>query len=41
METLIVLGIIGLVGYSIYRAGKKEGSRKEFGVGRSRGRGRR
>lgn len=41
METLIVMGIIGLLGYTIYKAGKREGSRKGFGVGRSRGRWRR
>ncbi len=41
MESLIVLGIIGFVGYGIYKAGKRQGSRKGYGVGRSRGRWRR
>ena len=41
MDILIFFGVIGLVAYSIYKAGKREGSRKGFGVGRSRGRWRR
>ncbi len=36
MQGLIVLGILVFVGYSLYRNGKREGSRKGFGVGRSR-----
>ena len=38
MEGLIVLGILVFVGYSLYRAGKRTGSRKGYNVGRSRGR---
>ena len=38
MEGLIVLGMLAFVGYWLYRAGKREGSRKGFGVGRNRAR---
>ena len=38
MEGLIVLGILVMVGYSLYRSGKRAGSRKGYGVGRSHGR---
>ena len=38
METLVILGLVGVVGYYIYRVGKREGSRKGYGIGRSRGR---
>ena len=38
MEGLIVIGILGAIGYTIYKSGKREGSRKGFGVGKSRGR---
>ena len=31
---IIVLGIIAAVGVAIYKSGKREGSRKGFGVGR-------
>ena len=34
----ILLGIVALVVYSVYRAGKREGSRKGFNAGRFRGR---
>jgi hypothetical protein len=34
----IILGIVALVVYRIYRAGKREGSRKGFNAGRQRGR---
>ena len=34
MEGLIVLGVLCAVGYTIYRAGKREGSIKGFNVGR-------
>ena len=37
MEGLIVLGVIAYVVYRAFRAGKREGSRKGFGVGRARG----
>jgi len=33
MEGLIVLGILYVIGYSIYRAGKRTGSIKGFNVG--------
>ena len=40
MEFVIILGALALVivSCSLYRAGKREGSRKGFGVGRSRAR---
>lgn len=38
MEKLIVVGIVIFLGYSLYRAGKREGSIKGFHVGRQRGR---
>ena len=38
MEGLIVLGILVFIGYSLYRSGKRTGSRKGYSVGRSRGR---
>jgi hypothetical protein len=38
VEALIVLGVLAFVGYCLYRAGKREGSRKGFGVGRDRAR---
>jgi hypothetical protein len=34
MVDIIVLGVIAAVGLAIYRSGKREGSRKGFGVGR-------
>ena len=37
MEALIVLGVIAYVVYMAFREGKREGSRKGFGVGRDRG----
>ena len=38
MDYLIALGVIYVVGYLIYRNGKREGSKKGYGVGLSRGR---
>ena len=38
METLILLGILVGVGYWIYMAGKRTGSRKGYQVGFRRGR---
>jgi hypothetical protein len=36
MEGLIVLGIVVFVGYSLYKCGKRTGSRKGYNVGRFR-----
>lgn len=36
MEALIAIGVIAAIGYIGYRAGKREGSRKGFCVGRRR-----
>ena len=36
MQGLIVLGILVFVGYSLYKSGKRTGSRKGYNVGRSR-----
>ena len=41
MEDLIVLGILALIGYLLYRSGKRIGSRKGYNVGRSHRRQRR
>jgi hypothetical protein len=41
MESLIVLAILGGIGYCLYRAGKRTGSIKGFNVGRWRRRFRR
>ena len=41
MESLILIGIVVGIGYWIYKAGKREGSRKGFHAGRRRGRFRR
>ena len=38
METLIGLGVLAFVGWCLYRAGKRIGSRKGFHVGRDRAR---
>jgi hypothetical protein len=38
MEAWIVLGILGVIGFSLYRSGKRIGSRKGYNVGRSRAR---
>ena len=38
MEGLIVFGILVVIGYWLYRSGKRTGSRKGYSVGRSRGR---
>ena len=38
MEGLIVLGILMLVAYAIYKNGKRDGSRTGYGVGRAHGR---
>lgn len=38
MEGLFVLGVLAFVGYCLYRAGKRTGSRKGYGVGRDRAR---
>ena len=37
MGALIALGVIGFIVYQAFREGKREGSRKGFGVGRDRG----
>ena len=36
METLFVIGLVAVVAYWFYKAGKHVGSRKGYGVGRSR-----
>jgi len=41
MDLLFVIGVVGLIGYAIYRTGKRTGSRKGYNVGRSRSRRRR
>jgi len=41
MGELLILGIVAFVLYSIYRAGKRIGSRKAYGIGRFHGRRRR
>ena len=41
METFIVIGILGALGYWIYKSGKRTGSRKGYNAGRSRARRRR
>ena len=41
MDGLILLGIIIAVGYWFYKGGKRDGSRKGYGVGLARGRRRR
>lgn len=38
MEGLLVLGLVMLVGWLVYRAGKRTGSRKGYAVGRWQGR---
>jgi hypothetical protein len=38
MESLMVLGIVVFIGWSLYKSGKRIGSRKGYGVGRSHGR---
>jgi hypothetical protein len=38
MEGLIVLGVVVFIGFAIYKSGKREGSRKGYGVGRAHGR---
>ena len=38
MGELIVVGIVVFIGYSLYRTGKRDGSIKDYGVGRSHGR---
>ena len=38
METWIALFLVGAAGWWLFRAGKRIGSRKGYGVGRSRGR---
>jgi hypothetical protein len=38
MGSLVFVGILGAVGYGLYRSGKRTGSRKGFNVGVSRGR---
>lgn len=38
METLVVLAVLGLIGVTLYRQGKRIGSRKGYHVGRSRAR---
>jgi len=37
MEGWIVFGILAFLGYGFYKSGKREGSRKGYGVGRSHG----
>lgn len=36
METVIVLGILSIVGYYVFRAGKRKGSKQGYGAGRAR-----
>jgi hypothetical protein len=36
MQGLILLVILGFIGYALYRSGKRIGSRKGYNVGRSR-----
>jgi len=38
MEVLLTLGFFGVIGYWIYRSGKRAGSRKGYYVGLLRGR---
>jgi Na+/proline symporter len=38
MDALIFFGIVIFIGYTLYRAGKREGSIKGYNVGRSHGR---
>ena len=38
MELLLAIGVIYVIGYLIYRNGKREGSKKGYGVGLHRGR---
>ena len=38
MQGLIIIGILVFAGYSLYRIGKRTGSRKGYHVGRSHGR---
>ena len=38
MEGFIALGVLGLICWALYRAGKSIDSRKGFGVGRAIGR---
>ena len=38
MELLLAIGVIYAIGYLIYRNGKREGSKKGYGVGLNRGR---
>ena len=37
MERLIMIGILAFIGWSLYRSGNRIGSKKGYGVGRSRG----
>jgi len=41
LETFLVLGVIALIAYSIYRSGKRAGSRGGYAAGRYRKRRRR
>ena len=41
MEALFILGTLIVIGYALYRSGKRVGSRKGYNVGFSRGRRRR
>jgi hypothetical protein len=41
MEALLILGALIVIGYALYRSGKRVGSRKGYHVGFSRGRRRR
>ncbi len=41
MGELLVIGVLGWVGYSLYSDGKRTGSRKGFNVGVHKGRKRR
>ena len=36
MEVLIGLAVLAFLGWSLYRAGKRTGSRKGYNVGRAR-----
>ena len=41
VEVLIICGILAVIGYSLYRSGKRDGSREGYNVGLARGRRRR
>lgn len=41
MQAIVVFGVLAFLAYGVYKAGKREGSRKGFAVGRWRRRWRR